>query len=252
LFTTERTSTHLPDVDSGSKVTVVSSDFKSNPKTVTSEASKSVTREYISGSESSSESEDERGPERRHERDPSKPRKARKHQKERDQLWAKIKYRVLQPGVAGGIMGIINIGVISAVSYDLYSNPALRSNTRFLSTAAIGTVLLLSAEGVVAEAYRRTDAGRAEEKRARREGALITNRARDLVLRPGVMGGLVGVVNVGILGTVGYFGWKDWNNRHLWDRRTVSAVVIGLMAVAGGEGYLAEEYVEKADHHRRK
>ncbi|KDQ21291.1 hypothetical protein BOTBODRAFT_25715 [Botryobasidium botryosum FD-172 SS1] len=246
LFTTRPSDASLPDVDSGSKVTVVPGDFKSNPRTSTSERPvpnpapvRRAARNYnANADDSSSESEDDTlAPGQS-----SKPKSQRK--REREQLWARIKQRVLQPGVAGGLMGIINIGILSAVGYDLYYHPSLRSNRRFLSTAAAGTLLLFGAEGAVAEAYSRTEAGKAEAKKARREGSLIYNRSREVILRPGVLGGLVGLFNVGVLGTIGYYGWNDWDNRSRWDRRTISAVTVGLLTLFGGEGYLAEQYKE--------
>ncbi len=46
---------------------------------------------------------------------------------------------------------------------------------------------------------------------------------------------LSSVVNVGILGTVGYFSYKNWNLPK-WDRKTVSSVVVGLIALSAAEG----------------
>lgn len=86
-----------------------------------------------------------------------------------------------------------NVGLIGAFGYNLYSKPHLRTDTRVLSTAAISALVLFGAEGYVAEAYRRTDAGQEEERRARDEGDLIYRRTKAIVLRPGVLGGLVGV-----------------------------------------------------------
>jgi Tfp pilus assembly protein PilE len=45
---------------------------------------------------------------------------------------------------------------------------------------------------------------------------------------------LIVLVNVAILGTVGYFSYKHWSQP--WDRRTVSAVTVGLLGLSGLEG----------------
>jgi hypothetical protein len=41
-------------------------------------------------------------------------------------------------------------------------------------------------------------------------------------------------VNVGILGGVGYLAYDNWNRP--WDRRTASAIGVGLMTLIAGEG----------------
>jgi hypothetical protein len=42
-------------------------------------------------------------------------------------------------------------------------------------------------------------------------------------------------VNTAILGTVGYYSYANWD-KPSWDRRTVSAVSAGLIALWGTEG----------------
>lgn len=43
------------------------------------------------------------------------------------------------------------------------------------------------------------------------------------------------LANVGIIGTVGYFAYTNWDRPH-WDRRTLSAISVGLLTLWGGEG----------------
>lgn len=62
-----------------------------------------------------------------------------------------------------------------------------------LASAAAAALTILGAEGYAAEKYRETAAGQEEERRARREGAALYRAARENILRPGVLGGLVGV-----------------------------------------------------------
>lgn len=85
------------------------------------------------------------------------------------------------------------MGLIGALGYELYTKPHLRRDTRLLATAGASGLVLLGAEGYLAEAYRKTAAGQAEERRAREEGAALIRRTKDIVLRPGVLGGIVGV-----------------------------------------------------------
>jgi hypothetical protein len=42
-------------------------------------------------------------------------------------------------------------------------------------------------------------------------------------------------VNTAILGTIGYYGYINWD-KPSWDRRTVSAISVGLVTLWGGEG----------------
>jgi hypothetical protein len=122
----------------------------------------------------------------------------------------------------------------------------------------VGTVIatgaaIIGIEGYGASVYRQTPRGQEEERKAREEGAVIYKHAREAVLRPGVLGGLVGLgerlslsrpcicshlpvptANIGILGGVAYTAYDNWNRP--WDRRYVSAVTVGLLALWGGEG----------------
>lgn len=140
----------------------------------------------------------------------------------------------------------------------------MRQDTRFLSTSIIGTLALFGGEGYVfsssschfspsftlfihlhadpllnryvAEAYLQTDAGKASQKRAKEEGSELYTHSKNIILRPGVLGGLVGVFNVGILGGVGYWSYINWDRPYAWDRRQVSAVGIAIATLFAGEG----------------
>lgn len=48
-------------------------------------------------------------------------------------------------------------------------------------------------------------------------------------------------MNTAILGTVGYYSYINWD-KPTWDRRTVSAVSIGLLTLWGGEGYVSAAF----------
>ncbi|KIP04842.1 hypothetical protein PHLGIDRAFT_19866 [Phlebiopsis gigantea 11061_1 CR5-6] len=156
-------------------------------------------------------------------------------------LWNSAKQHLLRPGVAGGAIGIVNVGLLSWAGYSLYTKPHLQRDTKLLASAAVAALALLSAEGYAAEKYRETPAGQEEERRAKAEGATLYRTAKEHLLRPGVPSGLIGVLNTAIVGTVGYFIYKNWGAPH-WDRRVVSAVSFGLLTLWTGEGYLAEQY----------
>lgn len=255
------TDTNLPDVDH--KLTVVPASFKDSPVTETSSYEPPTPAPAPSLSPMSSvphTADDAKSPtsaatqHRRNEKvDKAKQRlheTVEEFEEEAPQLWAQAKERILRPGTMGGLVGLVNVGLIGAFGYQLYNKPHLRSDTRTLATAGVSALILMGAEGYVAESYRNTPRGRAEEKRARQEGALWYAKTKDVVLRPGVLGGLVGVVNIGVLGGVGYASYLHWD-KPVWDRRTVSAVTVGLIALFAGEGYLGEEYKEK-EYPKRK
>ncbi|QRV72440.1 hypothetical protein RhiJN_15357 [Ceratobasidium sp. AG-Ba] len=238
LYTTEEdvTGGSLPDVSHN--VNVAPHDFKSNPHTVTSETTPA---HYES-------SEDESGNRTGSSKRRAAKDRARKELKEAEEeglyLWNQFKERVMRPGTAGGILGVVNVGLLAFAGREFYTKPHLRTNTRALGTVAATTLVLLGVEGALAEAYVKTDAGQKEKARAKKEGAALYRQTREVVLRPGVLGGLVGVLNLGILGGVGYAAYLNWDQPR-WDRRTVSAISAGLLTLALGEGYIGEQYVEK-------
>ncbi|KZS98306.1 hypothetical protein SISNIDRAFT_448509 [Sistotremastrum niveocremeum HHB9708] len=243
LLNTQRETPGL--VDDTTKVNMAPRDFKSNPHTTTSE--QVIIEQYPESDE--------------HEAAPSSSKKKADRklkaketlgeaEKEGLHLWEVAKDRLLRPGVAGGLMGIINVGLIATAGYQFYTKPSLRSDYRLIGGLTAGSLALLGAEGYAAESYRQTAEGQEEERRARKEGAVIYRQSKEIVLRPGVLGGLVGALNLGVLGTVGYFAYTNWDHPH-WDRRTVSAVTVGLVSLWAGEGFLAEQYKEK-EYPKRK
>ncbi|KAH9839564.1 uncharacterized protein C8Q71DRAFT_750069 [Rhodofomes roseus] len=219
--------------DDAIKVNVVAPDFRTNPETTTS----------VSGPPPVVGGAPKSGPHGRK-------GKARKYfdeaEEEGSYLYARAKQYILRPGVAGGLLGLVNVGLISFAGYSLYTKPYLRRDTRAIGSAAAATLLLLTGEGYAAEKYRQTPRGQAEEERAKKEGAALYRCAKEHILRPGTLGGLVGVVNAGILGAIGYYAYTEWD-RPRWDKRLVSAVSVGLLTLWSGEGYLAEKYRET--HH---
>jgi len=220
--------------DDGAKVNVVSADFKSNPATYTSEGRITIDDEY----DDLPSNHDDRK---------KKPKKANKGYREAEAegeyIWEVTKQYLFRPGVAGGLIGLVNVGIIAGVGHAYYTSPHFRRDTTVIGSTVAGALTLLSIEGYAAERYRKTPRGQGEERRAKEEGALLYRHAREIVLRPGVLGGLLGLVNAAILGTVGYYSYANWD-KPSWDGRTVSTVSVGLLALWGGEGYIAEHYRE--------
>jgi len=54
-------------------------------------------------------------------------------------------------------------------------------------------MVLLSVEGYIAEAYRKTPRGKEHEERARKDGVQIYRHLHEQIMRPQVLGGLVGI-----------------------------------------------------------
>ncbi|KAI0745318.1 hypothetical protein C8Q76DRAFT_806736 [Earliella scabrosa] len=211
--------------DDAAKLNVVAPDFKSNPATTTS------IQDIPSDAQPT-------------------PSKRRRYLDEVEQegfyLFNVAKQYLLHPAVAGGLLGIVNVGLISGAAYAFYTKPHLRRDARAIASAAAGALTLLGAEGYAAEKYRETPRGQREAEKAKQEGAALYRVAREQILRPGVLGGLLGILNAGVLGTVGYFSYINWD-RPSWDRRVVSAVTVGLLTLWTGEGFLAERY--RTTHH---
>ncbi len=72
-----------------------------------------------------------------------------------------------------------------------YVKANLRRDTTFILQAAAATVGLLFVEGYAAEKYHRAPRGNEGVRRSEKEGTM--NNMREIALRPGVLGGLVGL-----------------------------------------------------------
>jgi len=234
-----------PDLDS-SKVNVVPADYRDHPKAAANKISEQIDQQKRDFQDSmNSSSSNVNGSQKRKERKERAKEFVDEAEEEGVELWSRAKATLLRPGVAGGVFGIVNVGLIGALSYKAYNEPSLRSDSRFISTSLVSLLALFAGEGYYAEAYRKTDAGKREEAKAREEGAAIYNHAKTVVLRPGVLGGLVGVLNVGVLGGLGYWSYVNWERPSAWDRRTVTSASVALLTLFAGEGFLGEQYAEK-------
>ena len=200
-----RPSTANNIADDAAKVNVVSTDFKSNPATYTSEGRLAVDDEYddlVTGHNDGKY------------KAKKKMNKAyRDAEAEGGYIWEVAKQYLLRPGIAGGLIGLgefprlrsadkapiyvlrlsVNVGIIATAGHAFYAEPHLRRDATTVGVTALGALTLLSIEGYAAERYRKTTRGQDEERKAKEEGALLYRYAREIVLRPGVLGGLVGL-----------------------------------------------------------
>ncbi|KAH9892744.1 hypothetical protein C8Q73DRAFT_746532 [Cubamyces lactineus] len=231
LLTTERpTADNI--AEDAAKLNVVAPDFKQHPATTTSV--QDIPADIPTPGAPSGAGE-------------SRPRRYL-HEAEQEgfYLWNVAKHYILQPAVAGGLLGLLNLGLIGGAAYTYYTKPHLRRDARAIASSVAAALTLLSAEGYAAEKYRETPRGQREAEKAKKEGAALYRYAREHILRPGVLGGLLGVLNAGIIGAVGYFSYINWD-RPRWDRRVVTAVTAGILTLWTGEGFLAERY--RVAHH---
>lgn len=88
---------------------------------------------------------------------------------------------------------LVNVGILGFTSYSLYMKPHLRRNTKLLSSAAAAALALLSADDYTAEKYSEAPAGQEEGGRAKKGGAVVYRVVRETLLRPDVLGVLVGL-----------------------------------------------------------
>jgi hypothetical protein len=85
------------------------------------------------------------------------------------------------------------VGIITGVGHAYYTSPHIRHDTTVIGSTVAGGLALLCLEGYAAESYRKTPRGQEEERKAKEEGTLLYKHAREVVLRPGVLGGTVGL-----------------------------------------------------------
>ncbi|KAG8681726.1 hypothetical protein FRC09_017293, partial [Ceratobasidium sp. 395] len=174
LYTTQEdvSGGSLPDVTRN--VNIAPHDFKSNPHTVTSETTPA---HYDS-------SDDEGGKRTGSSKKRAAKERARKSLERAEEegfyLWNQFKERVLRPGTAGGLFGVVNVGLIAFAGREFYTKPHLRTDTRALGITVAATLGLLGCEGALAEAYLKTDAGYKEKERAKKEGAAIYRQTREV------------------------------------------------------------------------
>lgn len=134
----------------------------------------------------------------------------RKAGTEDEHIWEAAKQYLLRPGLAGGLVGLgescplvhqasihslrsVNLGIIAGVGHTYYAEPHFRRDTTAISSTVAGALALFSLEGYAAERYRKTPRGQDEERRAEEEGSFLYRHACEIVLRPGILGGLVGL-----------------------------------------------------------
>ncbi|KAJ2922014.1 hypothetical protein H1R20_g15077, partial [Candolleomyces eurysporus] len=216
LLTTE-TPTSSTTIDSTSKLNIVAPDFKLHPHTDAEQIPADDER-FPSGSGKA-------------------PNKKRKRE-EALSLWQQVGETVMRPKVAGGLLGIVNVGLIAGVGYAFYAKPHLRTSTKAITTSVSAALVLIFAEGSVAEQYSHTPEGQSAIRRARERRHWLANYLRDFAARTNPTKGAIGILNTLVLGGVGYLGYA--NRDRPWDKRAVSSIAAGLLALAGAEGYILE------------
>ncbi|KAA1472860.1 hypothetical protein DENSPDRAFT_839246 [Dentipellis sp. KUC8613] len=221
LWTTP-TDPPVATADDTSKVNVVPTDFKQRPETTTSEFREESTAEGVkrNGSEH--------------------PANYGGHPSDRD-IWKVVKNKIVLPGAVGGLLGIVNIGLLSGAGYLYYTEPRLRNHARTISCILASSLAVLALEGYVTESYGNSLEGQKLEEEAQREGSVVYRSARQHLLWPRVLGGVIGLVNLAVLSSLGYICVVNWDKSR-WDRRVVSIATLGVVSLWGGEGLLAQRY----------
>jgi len=199
--------------DDSAKVNVVSSDFRDNPATTTST--------FVPPNQPLFED-----PAPQKSSDGTKYHAHRHHHthKPPTKWFSVIQEVVLRPTVAGGLIGVVNLGIIGYTGYAFYTEAQIRRNPRVLSASIAGSVALLGLEGYVVEELRRNEGGD--------DAAIVAQYFRE---NPSKLQGLFGALNVGVVGLTSFIMYKNW---HELDARTVTAVAGGIATLWAGEGYL--------------
>ncbi|KAG5635214.1 hypothetical protein H0H81_012018 [Sphagnurus paluster] len=163
-------------------------------------------------------------------------RHPKRAQEKRVGSWEVAKHYILRPGVAGGLVGLAHVGIIFCVGRAFYNQPRLYQNRFVVSSTLAAALAAASIEGYVIERYSQTPRGHDEQRHVKEDGALIY--LYDQILRPGVLGGILGAVNSAVIVGIGYLGYVNWDKAK-WDKRIVSTISLGLLTLWGGEEYVA-------------
>lgn len=162
------------------------------------------------------------------------------------QYFNQAKDIILRPGTLGGVMGVANVGLLSVIGYHAYTRRNVPWDRNIVGGTVASVLALFGIQGIVAEKFANTPEGKQEIEQAKREGSKFYVNAREVILRPGVAGGLLGVVNVAVLGAVGYLGYENWDRR-TWDRKLVAGIASALVSLAAVEGLAANVWKQKKD-----
>ena len=137
----------------------------------------------------------------------------------------------------------------------------MRTNPRFFGLSGV----LLSAEGLTAERYLDSPQGHQVQRAAgastsfpfpfsvppapqigldvlkpdlllSHDTSILTRKSKKVVIRPGVLCGVLGAVNVAVRATLGRFAYDRWNDASAWTRRNLSIAGVSLVACLGGQG----------------
>ena len=79
------------------------------------------------------------------------------------------------------------------MGHAFHTQPHLRHDAKVIASTVTGAIALLGAEGFAANQYSQTPAGQEGARRAKEDGTALYKHTREIVLRPGVLGGLVGL-----------------------------------------------------------
>jgi len=210
LNTTKSTASGV--ADDTAKVGVVSPNFKQNPATTTST--------YQPPRYDDEESDS--SPHRRTAKNKAKAKKvARDAEKEAIHWSAVAKELVLRPPVAGGLVGVVNLGLIGYTGYKFYTEPHLRHDHTFVTSTIAGAAVILGVEGYGAQTF----------APVREEEDVLIQYVRQ---NPNATRALFTALNVGIMGGAGYLAYSKWNR---WDQRTFATLIAGLASFGLGESY---------------
>ena len=147
----------------------------------------------------------------------------------------------------------VNLGVLSSIGYTLYTHPHARTNPRFLGLSALGIFTLFSAEGLTPRRYLDSPHDHQTHQVQSRgpptirrltfylslipqEIVTLKRKSKEIILRPGVFGGLLGAINLTILASLSWLAYDHWNHPTVWTRRNLSITSLGLLGWFGGQG----------------
>jgi len=89
----------------------------------------------------------------------------------------------------------VNIGLLASVGRIFYVRPHLRRDVAAITSAVAAATAIIAVEGVASVRFCPTPQGREQQKKMKKQGATVMHHLHEQIMRPGILGGMIGLGN---------------------------------------------------------